>query len=117
MERIHIESPESSSRGGSAKEDLAQENAELRERLAKFTEASLYATLSLDLTTVLENCLQAACTLTGAQHGAIVSVNDAGVTEHAVTVGISLDLKDSWKSLPKMREFYSHLNGLTAPLR
>ena len=117
MERIHIESPKSSSRGGSAELDLAQENAELRERLAKFTEASLYATQSLDLTTVLENCLQAACTLTGAQHGAIVSVNDAGVTEHAVTVGISPDLKDSWKSLPKMREFYSHLNGLTAPLR
>ncbi len=96
---------------------LARENAELRERLAKFTEASLYATQSLDLTTVLENCLQAACTLTGAQHGAIVTVNDAGATEHTVTVGIPPDARDAWQAIPKMREFFAHLNRLSAPLR
>ena len=117
MERTGIQSPKPSLREVAIELELARENAALRERLAKLTEASLYATLSLDLTTVLENCLQAACTLTGAQHGAIVSFNDSGVTEHAVTVGISPDKKDAWKALPKMRELYSHLNDLTAPLR
>ena len=97
--------------------NLRRENKELRERLAKFTEASLYVTQSLDLKSVLENCLRAACVLTGAQHGAVVTFDEVGRVDQSFTVGISTEEHGLWRSMPKMREFFQHLNALVSPLR
>ncbi len=97
--------------------NLRRENKELRERLAKFTEASLYVTQNLDLQTVLENCLRAACALTGAQHGAVVTFDEAGKIDQSFTVGISPEERGLWRSMPKMHEFFQHLNALVSPLR
>lgn len=96
---------------------LIQENADLRERLAKFTEASLAITQSLQLETVLNNFLRSACTLTGARIGAIVTFDDTGGTQQVIPFGISSARMQGWGSISGMREFISHLNGLEFPLR
>lgn len=96
---------------------LIQENADLRERLAKFTEASLAIAQSLQLETVLNNFLRSACKLTGARIGAIVTFDDTGGTQQVISFGISSARMRGWNDIPEMREFISHLNRLESPLR
>ena len=59
-------------------EELERENAALRERLSRLSEASHRITESLDFDTVLAGVLESACTLTGATYGVITLLNDSG---------------------------------------
>ncbi len=103
--------------GGGAVVSLLRENAELRERLSKFKEASLLIAQSLDLNTVLQNFIQGACTLTGARRGAIATLDEEGNTQDLISFGIPLEIRLQWANVPKMREFMSHLISLDSPLR
>ena len=52
-----------------SKEALGRENAALRERLSRLSEASLRINESLDFDDVLQGVLDSACSLTGAGYG------------------------------------------------
>ena len=51
--------------------ELARENAALRDRLSRLSEASHRINESLDFDTVLTGVLDSACALTGAKYGVI----------------------------------------------
>ena len=61
----------------SRSDELEQENAALRDRLSRLSEASRRINESLDLDTVLQGVLDSARSLTGARYGVITLLEDA----------------------------------------
>ena len=61
-----------------SRDELIRENEVLRERISRLSAASLRISASLDLSTVLEEVLNSACELTGAQYGVITTMDDSG---------------------------------------
>ena len=62
----------------SSAEELRQENAALRDRLSRLSEASLRINESLDLETVLQGALDSARVLTEARYGVFIIFDDSG---------------------------------------
>ena len=62
-------------------EALRGENEALRERLARLSEASLRINESLDYDRALQDVLDSACALTGARHGVLTLLDEAGWTQ------------------------------------
>ena len=68
---------------------LIRENQELRERLARLSQASLRINESLDFDTVLQEVVDNARSLTASRYGAITVLGDAGQPPHFIVSGLS----------------------------
>ncbi len=94
-----------------------RENAALRARLSKLSEASLRINESLDLDTVLQNVLDSARDLTSARYGVIAAVDEQGGLETVLTSGTSEDEHRQLMEMPGGRSIFEHFIAVTEPLR
>ena len=84
------------------------------DRASRLSAAILRISRSLDLTTVLEEAVESACTLTGARHGVFTTQDEGGQVQDFVACGLPPREMVEWSDgLP----FFEHLQGLSAPLR
>ena len=97
--------------------ELARENAALRDRLSRLSEASHRINESLDFDTVLAGVLDSACALTGAKYGVITLCNDDGQVQEFVTHGVTSDAARMFWTMPHHMEFFEHLGKISEPLR
>ena len=98
-------------------DELAQENAALRDRLSRLSEASHRITESLDFDTVLAGVLDSACTLTGARYGVITLLNDSGQVQNFLTHGMTPERAQTLWNMPQHTRFFEHLGKISEPLR
>ena len=97
--------------------EIERENAALKERLSRLSEASLRINESLELETVLQGVLDSARVLTEARYGVIIILDDAGQIGDHLTSGMSAD-DDEWLShVPGGPEMFRYLTELSAPTR
>jgi DNA-binding response OmpR family regulator/signal transduction histidine kinase len=97
--------------------DLQRENEDLRERLAKLSEAALRINESLDLETVLQKVLDSARALTGARYGVIATMDEQGGLEAVLTSGTSEDQHQQLVTLPGGTRIFAHFIAAADPLR
>ena len=98
-------------------EDLRRENAALRERLSRLSEASLRINESLDLDTVLSEVIDTARTLAGARYGGITLLDQSGQFEAFVTAGITEEARKALLDLPDGLPLFEFLSSYPEPLR
>ena len=98
-------------------DETTRENAALRERLSRLSEASLRLNESLDLDTVLQGALDSACSLTGARCGVITILDDGGRVQHFLSSGMTDE--EAWRiwDTPDGMRIFEYLSGLSEPLR
>jgi GAF domain-containing protein len=82
-------------------QNLRGENQRLRGLLPLLSDLSLRITSTLDLPTVLQDVIDAACVLTGARYGALGVFDDFGRIQGFVTHGISLEDRERIGNLPQ----------------
>ena len=93
------------------------ETAALRARISALSAASLRISASLDIETVLNDVVESARALTGARHGAIATIDEAGVPQDFVTSGFTAEEHRKlveWPDGPRLFEYFRDLPG---PLR
>ena len=95
----------------------APRSASAGDRASRLSAAILRISQSLDLSTVLEEAVQSACTLTGAQHGVVTTIDERGRVRDFVTSGLSPEDRRTMVEWPDGLRFFEHLHGLSAPLR
>ena len=98
-------------------EELERENAVLRERLSRLSEASLRINESLDLDTVLSEVVDSARTLTDARYGGITLIDQLGHLQALVTAGLSEEERQALLNLPDGQPLFEFLSSQTKPLR
>ncbi len=98
-------------------EDLVQENAALRERLLRLSEASLRINESLDFDTVLQGVMDSARSLTGARYGVIILLDDAGDPQDFHFSGMTELEAELFHQLPEGIRLFEYLSRLPQPLR
>ena len=96
---------------------LRQENAALRERIARLNAAILRIGASLDVDTVLREVVDGARALTGARYGMIATVDDAGGIEEFIAPGLSPEERRHMAEWPHGYDFFAHLRDLPGALR
>ena len=94
-----------------------REIAELRERLALLSQASLRINESLDFDTVLQEVVDSARALTASRYGAITVLGEAGQTPDFIVSGLSREEHQGLWDMPQGRAFFEYLSGLGQPLR
>ncbi len=100
-------------------DELRQENASLRERLTKLSEASLLVNDSLNFSTVLREVVRNACALTGARYGGMSLLDESGEPEDFVSHGLTPQEHQRLLDLPDevWAEFINHFTNIHEPLR
>ena len=98
-------------------DDLKRENEALRARIATLSAAILRIGASLDLDTVLREVVDGACALTGARHGLIAAVDDAGQPRDIVTSGLTPEEHRLVLEWTEGLRVFEHLRDLPEPLR
>ena len=73
----------------------------LRARLAMMSEVSRRITQSWDLSTVLQEVVDGARSLTDARYGAVGVFDDSGRIREFITSGISTEQRDCWGNRPR----------------
>ena len=86
-------------------------------RDATLTAAILRIGASLDLDTVLREVVESARALTGAAHGVIATVDEAGKPRDFVTSGMSEEQHLAMEAWPDGLRLFGHLGSLATPLR
>ena len=94
-----------------------QDVAVLRERLSQLCEAFLRINESLDLDSVLQEVLDSARSLTGAQVGVIVLVTGQQRTAEFLFSGMTPEQAGELQQLSNKWELFEHFYGIEAPLR
>ena len=97
--------------------ELERENAALRDRLSRLSEASLRINESLDFDTVLQRVLDSACSLTGARYGVITLLNESGRIQDFVTSGLTPEESRRFAEFPNGMLFFEYLSSISEPLR
>ena len=98
-------------------QNLKSENDRLRSQLAKLSQLGLQITSSLDLTTVLQHVVDAACELTGAHYGALGVFDTSGRIQQFITHGISQEERGRIGDLPQGMGILGWLHHWQQPLR
>ena len=98
-------------------DDLRRENEVLRGRISRLSAAILRINASLDLDTVLHEVVESARALTGAWHGVITTVDDAGQPQDFCTSGFTADEQRRMEAWPDGPRLYKHLCDLPGTLR
>ncbi|WP_419930837.1 ATP-binding protein [Candidatus Poriferisodalis sp.] len=86
-------------------------------RISKLSSAILRINQSLDDATVLEEVLESARELTGAQLGVIITVDERGELQEYVTGGFSPESRRVMVEWPDGLRFFEHLRDLGAPVQ
>ena len=97
--------------------ELRQEIEALRERVSRLSAAVLRASSSLDLDTVLQEVVDSARVLTGAQFGVIVTVDGSGHADQFVMSGFAPAEHEDMVAWPYGPQLFEHLRSLAAPIR
>ena len=100
-----------------ADDDRDQQIRALRERLVRLSEASLRASESLDLDTVLSEVVDSARTLAGARYGGVTLVDGSGRFQAFVTSGLSEEERQGLLDLPGGLPLFEFLSNYPEPLR
>ena len=98
-------------------EPLPENEAALRERLARLSQASLRINESLDFDTVLQEVVDSARALTGSRYGAITVLDKAGQRPDFFVSGLTREEHQGLWELPQGLGFFEYLSGVKAPLR
>ena len=88
-----------------------------RGRLSSLSEATLRINESLDYDSVLKGVIDSARELTGAAHGGITTLDDAGELESFITSGVTGEQHQALVDDPEGQRFFEHLGGVAEPLR
>ena len=88
-----------------------------KDRLSRMSQASIRITETLDLDTVLQGVVDGACSLTGARHGCITTLEDGGQPPVFITPGLTPEERQLRFDLPGGPEIFKHLTSLSEPLR
>ena len=97
--------------------ELERENAALRDRLSRLSEASLRINESLDFETVLQRVLDSACSLTGARYGVITLLDESGRIQDFVYSGLTPEESRQFAEFPDGMLFFEYLSSISEPLR
>lgn len=97
--------------------NLRSENDRLRGLLLKLSQLGLQITSSLNLTTVLQQVVDAACELTGARYGALGVFDNSGHIQQFITHGITEEEREQIGDLPQGMGILGWLHLLQQPLR
>lgn len=98
-------------------QDLRGETERLRRLLYQLSNLSLQITSTLDLPTVLQDVVDAACDLTGAQYGALGVFDERGHLLEFITHGITPEQRDRIGDLPQGLGVLGWLHELQQPVR
>ncbi len=98
-------------------DELQRENAALRERLSRLSEASLRITGDLEPGAVLQGVVDGARSLTGARTAGITALDEHGQLWEFVTSGLTPEEHRLVLELPGGLEFFAYLGQLPEPLR
>ena len=98
-------------------EEPEQHQPEPGDRLSRMSQASVRITETLDLDTVLRGVVDGACSLTGARHGGITVLDDAGGLQAFITSGLTPEEHELFVNLPGGPEFFEYLSQAPGPLR
>ena len=97
--------------------ELERENAALRDRLSRLSQASLRINESLDFDTVLQRVLDSACSLTGARYGVITLLNESGQIQDFLYSGLTSEESRRFAEFPNGMLFFEYLSSISEPLR
>ena len=97
--------------------ELRREIEVLRERVSRLSAAVLRASSSLDLDTVLQEVVDSARVLTGAQLGVIVTVDASGQADQFVMSGFTPAEHEEMVDWPYGPQLLEHLRSLAEPIR
>ena len=97
--------------------ELERENAALRDRLSRLSQASLRINESLDFDTVLQRVLDSACSLTGARYGVITLLNESGRIQDFLYSGLTPEESRRFAEFPNGMLFFEGLSRIAEPLR
>ena len=97
--------------------ELERENAALRDRLSRLSEASLRINESLDFETVLQRVLDSACSLTGARYGVITLLDESGRIQDFLYSGLTPEESRQFAEFPDGMLFFEYLSSISEPLR
>ena len=98
-------------------EPLPEDEAVLRERIARLSQASLRINESLDFDTVLQGALESACSLTGARYGVMTILDDAGEVQDFLSSGLTAGESERLRLTPEGLPIFQALTGNSKPLR
>ena len=98
-------------------DELLRENAALRERLSRLSQASLRITGDLDPGAVLQGVADGARSLTGASTAGLTALDERGLLWQFVTSGLTPEEHRLVLELPGGLEFFAYLSRLPEPLR
>ena len=97
--------------------EVQRENAALRMRLSRMSEASLRINESLDLNSVLQGVLDSARSLTDARYALITTLDESGGLEDFLVSGLTAEESQQLWSMPEGLRFFEYLSRLSGPLR
>ena len=98
-------------------QDLLRENAALKERLSKLSEATLRISDDLDITGVLHKVIDSARSLTGAKYGVLLSYDGAAEVESVIASGLTEDEIQQVSRQPVGLGLLGYLNEVRDPVR
>ena len=90
-------------------DEQARETTELRDRLAKLSEASLRINETLDLDWVLQEVIDSARSLAGASYGGISTIYEARRGKDLVTSGMTTEEHQRLAETPGGAVFFQYL--------
>ena len=98
-------------------EPMPENEAALRERLARLSEASLRINKSLNFSAVLQGVIDEARALTGARYGVMTLLDGAGRVQDFLSSGMSGEEAERLWQTQEGWEIFERLGGLPEPLR
>ncbi len=98
-------------------EPIPENEAALRERLARLSQASLRINESLDFDSVLQGALDSARSLTGARYGVMTLLDDGGRVQDFLSSGMTGEEAERIWQTPEGLEIFERLGSISEPLR
>ncbi len=96
---------------------LQRENRSLRDRFARLSGSVLRISSSLDLDTVLQEVVDSACALIGADQGVITTIDGRGRPADVLTSGVSDEQVRELLAWPEGPRFFEHLCSFREPFQ
>ena len=96
---------------------LAQENAALRDLVARLSDANRRINESLEFDTVLQGVLDSARSLTGSRYGVMTLLDASGHPEEFLSSGMTAEEAQRIRDTPDGMRIFEYLGSLSEPLR